>query len=95
MAPMRTAAPLDAAIEGSRRERFLLELLGNSAIFPLANILLELFQQGASAYFREQHFYTMCAAAIAQAFYLSGDRGRVRVFAGRWSCPVFGSVPGT
>jgi class 3 adenylate cyclase len=92
MAPLRTAAPLDAAIEGSRRERFLLELLGNSAIFPLANILLELFQQGASAYFREQHFYTMCAAAMAQAFYLSGDRARVRVFAGNLIGPAIYTV---
>ena len=71
MDSLRMPAPLDAAIEGSRRERFLLELLGNSAIFPVANILLELFQQGMPAYFREQHFYTMCAAAIAQALYLS------------------------
>jgi hypothetical protein len=77
---------------GSRRERFLIELLGNSAIFPLANILLELFQQGAPAYFREQHFYTMCAAAIAQALYLSRDRAKVRVFAGNLIGPVIYTV---
>jgi adenylate cyclase len=92
MDSLRMPAPLDAAIEGSRRERFLLELLGNSAIFPVANILLELFQQGMPAYFREQHFYTMCAAAIAQALYLSGDRARVRVFAGNLIGPVIYTV---
>jgi|KBSSwiStaDraftv2_1062776.scaffolds.fasta_scaffold250976_1 class 3 adenylate cyclase len=92
MGILRAAAPLDAAIDGSRRERFLIELFGNSAIFPLANILLELFQQGVPAYFQEQHFYTMCAAAIAQAVYLSGERGNVRVFAGNLIGPAIYTV---
>jgi hypothetical protein len=92
MGILRAAAPLDAAIDGSRRERFLIELFGNSAIFPLANILLELFQQGVPAYFQEQHFYTMCTAAIAQAVYLSGERGNVRVFAGNLIGPAIYTV---
>ena len=92
MATLHPTPSLDVAIEGSRRERFLLELAGNSAIFPVANILLELFQQGVPAYFLEQHFYTMCTAAIAQAAYLSGDRGRVRIFAGNLIGPAIYTV---
>ena len=92
MATLQPRPSLDAAIEGSRRERFLMELFGNSAIFPLADILLEVFQQGARAYFLEQHFYTMCAAALAQAAYLSGDRARVRLFAGNLVGPAIYTV---
>ena len=62
---------LDTAIEGSGRERFVLELLANSAIFPLANILLELFQAGGVSYFLKEHFYAMVVAAVVQASYLS------------------------
>jgi adenylate cyclase len=92
MANLRAAGTLDTAIEGSRGERFLIELAGNSAVFPLANILLELFQQGAATYFLEQHFYTMCAAAIAQAAYLSRDRAKVRLFAGNLIGPAIYTV---
>jgi adenylate cyclase len=92
MATVQPTPSLDIAIEGSRRERFLLELAGNSAIFPVANILLELFQQGLPAYFLEQHFYTMCTAAIAQAAYLSGSRDRVRLFAGNLIGPAIYTV---
>jgi class 3 adenylate cyclase len=92
MASLHSTPSLDAAIEGSRGERFLIELFGNSAIFPLADILLELFQQGVPAYFLEQHFYTMCVAALAQAAYLSRDRARVRIFAGNLIGPTIYTV---
>jgi class 3 adenylate cyclase len=86
MASLRMPAPLDAAIEGSRRERFLLELLGNSAIFPVANVLLEFFQAGAATYFFKQHFYAMMLAALVQAWYLT--RIPTRRFAGNLVGPA-------
>ena len=88
--PNLRPASLDAAIEGSRRERFLLELLGNSAIFPLANILLEFFEAGGVSYFGKQHFYTMLVAACAQAAYLS--RPNARRFAGNLIGPAIYTV---
>ena len=78
MSTLRMPAPLDAAIEGSRRERFVLELLGNSAVFPLANILLELFLAGGPAYFLEADFYAIVAAALAQAAFISRTRDSLR-----------------
>jgi class 3 adenylate cyclase len=90
MSTLRTPASLDAAIDGSRRERFLLELFGNSAIFPLANILLEFFQAGGPSYFLKHHFYTMAAAAVAQAFYLA--RPDARRFAGNLVGPAIYTV---
>ena len=88
--PTRAAASLDAAIDGSRRERFLLELFGSSAIFPLANILLEFFEAGGASYFLKQHFYTMVAAALAQAWYLA--RPDARRFAGNLIGPAIYTV---
>ena len=44
LGPMRKASAnpsLDVAIQGSPQSRFFLELFGNSAIFPIANILLD------------------------------------------------------
>jgi len=76
MPSLPAAASLDSAIDGSRRERFLLELLGNSAIFPLANILLEFFQTGGATYFLKHHFYTMAAAAVIQAMVLARPGAR-------------------
>ena len=70
---------LDTALEGSRRERFLLELFGNSAIFPIANILFELLLVGPGAYFARHHFYAMSFAALAQAGYLARATGMRRV----------------
>ena len=88
MKNLRTS--LDAAIEGSGRERFVVELLSNSAIFPLANILLEFFQAGGPSYFLKQHFYAMVAAAVVQAAYLS--RPGARRFAGNLIGPLIYTV---
>jgi class 3 adenylate cyclase len=71
MKDARGAPSLDATIEGSARGRFFLELFGNSAIFPIANILLEFFLEGGWPYFLEPDFYAITLAAVAQAAYLS------------------------
>lgn len=86
---MSAKAPLalDAAIEGSRRERFFLELFGNSAIFPIANMLFEFFLLGGAAYFARHHFYAMALAGLVQAAYLSRP-GRVRRLAGNLIGPA-------
>ena len=70
---------LDAAIEGTPRARFLLELFGNSAIFPIANVLLELFLAGGPAYFLEPDFYAIVAGALAQAAFLTRAGARARL----------------
>ncbi len=75
MAGPSGSGPLDAAIEGSPRSRFLLEFLGNSAIFPIANILLEFFLEGGPRYFLEPDFYAIVAGALAQAAWLTSRRG--------------------
>jgi len=85
----RSALSLDATIEGSARGRFLEELLANSAIFPIANILLEFFLEGGWAYFLEPDFYAITGAAVAQAAYLTRtDAGRPRRFVGNLVGPA-------
>ena len=78
MAERSTAVSLDTAIEGSRRSRFLLELFGNSAIFPIANVLLEFFLEGGPGYFVEPDFYAIVTGALAQAAYLTSGRAERR-----------------
>jgi class 3 adenylate cyclase len=56
---------------GPPRGRFLLELFGNSAIFPIANVLLEFLLASGPRYFAEPDFFAICAGAVAQAAYLS------------------------
>jgi class 3 adenylate cyclase len=75
--PLRAdAAALDTAIDGSARERFLLELFGNSAVFPIANILFEFFIEGGPGYFLKHHFYAMALAGLAQAAFLTRSQQR-------------------
>jgi adenylate cyclase len=69
------AADVDSRIEGSPRTRFLLELFGNSAVFPIANALLELLLEGAG-YFLSPDFYALVLAALVQAAVMSSPRGR-------------------
>lgn len=59
---------------GSRRQRFLRELATHSAIFPVANILLEFFLEGGAAYFLEADFYAIVLAAVVQATWLTDRR---------------------
>lgn len=58
-------------LTGSSRTRFLLELFGNSAQFPIANSLLELLQEGPSEYLRAPDLYTILFASVVQAWWLS------------------------
>jgi class 3 adenylate cyclase len=62
--------PIDRAIEGSPAGRFFFELFSNSALFPIANILLELLIDGPG-YLAGYRFYVLCAGAALQAWYLS------------------------
>jgi adenylate cyclase len=73
------AAKLDSAIEGSRRTRFFLELFGNSAIFPIANSILELLLEDGFGYFRSADFYALIVGALVQAALLSGAGARWRL----------------
>lgn len=61
---------LENRISGTPRTRFLLELFGNSAVFPLTNIVFELLLEGA-AYFRAPDLYIILVTTFVQAFVLS------------------------
>ena len=62
--------PLENRISGAPRTRFVLELFGNTAIFPLTNIVFELLNEGA-AYLRAPDVYIILVAMFAQAYALS------------------------
>jgi class 3 adenylate cyclase len=62
---------LDVRLTGTPRTRFLLELFGNSAQFPIANILLESLLEGPLEYLRAPDLYAILFAGIAQAWWLS------------------------
>ena len=70
MATIPRRLSIDTAIEGSSRARFLLELFSNSALFPIANILLELLVDGPG-YLLDYRFYALALGALAQAWFLS------------------------
>jgi class 3 adenylate cyclase len=63
--------PIETRLAGSARSRFFLELFGNSAQFPIANILLEMLLEGARDYLRAPDLYSILFAALTQAFFLS------------------------
>jgi class 3 adenylate cyclase len=65
------AAPLQARLSGTPRTRYLLELFGNSAQFPIANILLEMLLEGPGKYLLAADLYTILVAGLAQAWFLS------------------------
>ncbi len=64
-------SPLETRIEGSFFTRFWLELFGNSAHFPIANILLELLMENPQAYLRMPDLYVIIAASLTQSYYLA------------------------
>ena len=66
-----TEISVDARLAGTHRSRFLLELFGNSAHFPIANILLEMLLEGPGAYLRAPDLYTIVLASLVQAYWLS------------------------
>ncbi len=53
------------------RARFGLELFGNSAHFPIANVILELLLEGPLHYLRAPDLYTILFASLVQAYWLS------------------------
>ncbi len=83
-------ATLDTRLRGSFRTRYLLELLGNSAQFPIANILLELLLEGPLHYIKAPDLYTILLAAIIQAWMLTRwqGRGATHVFIGNLIGPA-------
>lgn len=62
---------VETRIAGSRRTRYLQELFGNSAHFPIAIILLELLLEGPSEYVQHPDLYTITFAALLQAYLLT------------------------
>lgn len=62
---------LETRIIGSFSTRFWLELFGNSAHFPLANILLELLIEKPLYYLRTPDLYTIVTASLVQAYWLT------------------------
>lgn len=62
---------LETKITGSFSTRFWLELFGNSAHFPIANILLEMLIEGPLEYLRAPDFYTIATAGLLQAYWLT------------------------
>ncbi len=61
---------LENRISGTARMRFILELFGNTAIFPIANIVFELLLEGMG-YLRAPDVYIILAVTFLQAYYLS------------------------
>ena len=62
---------LEKRIEGSPATRFFQEFFGNSAQFPIANILLELLLEGPVRYLVAPDAYAITLAAIVQTRILS------------------------
>ena len=71
-----TVATIETRIEGSVRRRFFQEFFGNSAQFPIANILLELLLEGPQSYLRAPDAYAILLAAVAQALLLTARSQR-------------------
>lgn len=65
------SSPLETRITGSFFTRFWLELFGNSAHFPIANILLELLIEKPLEYLRAPDLYAIITASLVQAYWLT------------------------
>jgi adenylate cyclase len=82
-------ASLEKRIAGSPSTRFLQELFGNSAQFPIANILFELMLEGPQRYLTAPDAYAISLAALVQAHYLTRSRaGPMRTFWGNLIGPA-------
>ncbi len=68
---MRREDLLSRRLEGSVGGRYARELFANSALFPIFNALLEIFNEGAGVYLRSPSPYILIAAALVQAYLLS------------------------
>ena len=88
MASLRPGS-IDAAIEGTARGRFLQELYSNSAVLPIAIVLLEVLLEGGTDYLLKADFYAIALGAVAQAWFLSGtpDEARLRRVLGNLVAP--------
>ncbi|HSQ05843.1 MAG TPA: adenylate/guanylate cyclase domain-containing protein [Burkholderiales bacterium] len=73
---------LEKRIAGSALTRFLQELFGNSAQFPIANLLFELLLEGPARYLTAPDAYAISLAALVQAHFLS--RGRASGMRSFW-----------
>ncbi len=72
------ASSLDVRIAGPFWTRFLLELFGNSAYFPIVNILLELLRAPSPlAFFRAVDPYILLGVSVVQAYLLTRWAGDV------------------
>ena len=80
---------LNYRISGTPRARFLLELFGNTAIFPIANVVFELLVEGAG-YLRAPDLYIIFTTTVIQAACLSRweDSARPRRFLGNLIAPA-------
>jgi len=89
MASLRPGS-IDAAIEGTARGRFLQELYSNSAVLPIAIVLLEVLLEGGSDYFLKADFYAITLGALVQAGFLSRtpDGERLRRLLGNLAGPA-------
>lgn len=65
------SSPVETQMSGSFATRFLLELFGNSAHFPIANILLELLIEKPLEYLRAPDLYVLLTAGTVQAYWLT------------------------
>lgn len=62
---------LETRINGSFSTRFWLEMFGNSAHFPIANILLEMLIEKPLDYLRLPDPYVLIATSLVQAYWLT------------------------
>jgi len=68
---IRTQSLAERRLSETGTVRFLKEYFGNTAWFPIANTLLEILLEGASAFIRKPDFYAILFASLLQALFLS------------------------
>jgi adenylate cyclase len=88
------ALPLEARLAGTRAGAVRAEFLGNSAYFPLANLLFEWLREGWAAFVRSPDPYALLATGLVQAWFLGSWKhaGRPRPFLGNLIGPAFYTV---
>ncbi len=74
-----SSSSLETEITGSFLTRFWLELFGNSAHFPIANVLFELLlEKPFLAYLGKPDVYVIITAALVQAYFLARWQSKPR-----------------
>lgn len=92
---MQTHTQIDNRLHGSRKSRILLELFGNTLLFPVVNIFLELLSLGAVNYFsRDLDAYALIVACLIQATLLGHwqYQNRPQPFLGNLIAPTIYTV---